>query len=191
LSASDDRRRIERALHDGVQQDLVAVSVRLQLVRLLAGHDLPAAVALLDEIGTDVLGALERVQTLANEIYPSVLDARGLPDAIRGAASAARIAATVEADGLGRYPAEVEAAVYFCCQAVLAALAPETRVTIRIRKEEQALRVEVAGDTAGVEAETLLRERIEALGAVLSVEAAPGGGPLIAATVPTPRRGRG
>ena len=184
MSASDDRRRFERALHDGVQQDLIALSVRLQLARQLAGADLPAALALLDEIGSDVRAALERVQTLANEIYPSVLDARGLPAALRGAASAARSAAMVEAEGLGRYPAEVEAGVYFCCRAVLDALASDARVTIRIREEEHALRIEVAGNTDGLDLQALLRERIEALGGALSVDSAPGGGTLVAATVP-------
>jgi signal transduction histidine kinase len=184
LSASDDRRSIERALHDGVQQDLVAVSVRLQLVRHLAGHDLPSAVALLDEIGADVRGALERVQSLANEIYPSVLDARGLPDAIRGAASAAHVSATVEAEGLARYPAEIEARVYFSCRAVLQALAADARVTIRIGQQEHALRAEIAGDIDGFDAETLLQGAIETLGGVLSVDSAPDRGTLIAVTVP-------
>jgi signal transduction histidine kinase len=186
LSASEDRRRIEKALHDGVQQDLVAVSVRLQLVRLLAGSDLPAAVALLDEIGSDVRGALERVQSLANEIYPSVLDARGLPDAIRGAASAAQISATVETEGHRRYPPETEAGVYFCCRAVLQALAAGARVTFRIGEEERALLVEIAGDLAGLDAEALLRSRIEALGGVLAVDSAPNQGTVIALTMPLP-----
>ena len=184
MSASDDRRRIERALHDGVQQDLVAVSVRLQLVRLLAAADLPAALALLDEIGTDVRGALERVQSLANEIYPSVLDARGLPDAIRGAASAAHVSATVETEGLGRYPADVEAGVYFCCRALLQALGADAHVTFRITDDERALRVEIAGDLAGLDAQALLRERLETLGGVVTVDPAPDGDTLVALNAP-------
>jgi signal transduction histidine kinase len=180
LGAFADRRRIERALHDGVQQDLIAVSVRLQLARKLAGAEVPATVALLDELANDVRAALERVQTLANEIYPSILDARGLPDALRGAVSAARVLATVEAEGLGRYPAEVEAAVYFCCRTVLEALPSGARVTIRIREEEHALRIEVAGDTDGLD----LQAPIEALCGSLSVDSAPGRGLLVAATVP-------
>jgi signal transduction histidine kinase len=146
VGAFDDRRRFERALHDSVQQDLIAVSVRLQLARQIAGRDLPAALALLDEIGADVRDALGRVQALANEIYPSVLDARGLADALRGAASAARVAATVEAAGIGRYPADVEAAVYFSCRAALEALAPDSRVTIRLSEADHALQLDVSGD---------------------------------------------
>jgi signal transduction histidine kinase len=143
VSAYEDRRTIERALHDGVQQDLIAVSVRLQLARQLAGRDLPAALGLLEEIGVDVRDALGRVQALANQVYPSVLDARGLTDALRGAAVAAQVAATVDAAGLGRYPPDVEAAVYFSCRAALEALAPDARVTIRIREEEHTIRLEV------------------------------------------------
>jgi signal transduction histidine kinase len=125
---------------------LIALSVRLQLARQLAGQDLAAALTLLDEIGADVRTALGRVQALANQIYPSVLDARGLPDALRGVASAAQITATVEAAGIGRYPPDVEAAVYFSCRAALEALAPDTRVTIRIREAEDAIRLEVVSD---------------------------------------------
>ena len=136
-----ERRRIERALHDGVQQDLIAVSVRLQLARQLADTDLPSAVALLDEIGRDVRDALQRVQALASEIYPPLLDARGLPDALRGAASAAHVTATVEADGVGRFPAEVEAAVFFCCRAALDAAADGARLAIVLRDEERTLRL--------------------------------------------------
>jgi signal transduction histidine kinase len=147
VSAYQDRRTIERALHDGVQQDLIAVSVRLQLARQLAGRDLPAALALLEELGVDVRDALGRVQGLANQIYPSVLDARGLPDALRGLASGAHVAATVEAAGIGRYPPDVEAAVYFSCRAALEGLAPDARVTIRICEEEHAIRLEVVSNT--------------------------------------------
>ena len=109
-----------------MQQDLIAVSVRLQLARRLAASDLPAALALLDEIEDDVRGALDRVRALANEIYPSVLEARGLPDALRGAASAAQVAATSSA-GVGRYPAEVEAGGLL--------LLPGRRSGCRLRRE--------------------------------------------------------
>jgi signal transduction histidine kinase len=152
VSAYEDRRAIERALHDGVQQDLIAVAVRLQLARQLAGRDLPATLALLDEIGVDVRDALGRVQALANQVYPSVLDARGLPDALRGAASAAGVAATVEAAGVGRYAPDVEAAVYFACRAALEVLAPDTGVTIRLSEEENAVRLEVVTDTGDLHA---------------------------------------
>ncbi|MFL5962673.1 MAG: sensor histidine kinase [Gaiellaceae bacterium] len=190
--ADGDRRSIERALHDGVQQDLIALSIRVQLARQFAGTDLPAAISLLDEVRLDVRDALNRVQALANEIYPSVLEARGLPDALRGAATAARVAATVEAAGVGRHSTEVEVALYFLCRAALAAVAAhagtDARVTIRIREEEHALQLEVAGDTAAHGAAADLpgftRDRIAALGGTVTVDAAAGHATRFAATVP-------
>jgi len=112
-----------------------------------------------------------------------VLGARGLPDALRGPAVAAGLAATVEAAGVGRYPAEVEAAVYFFCRATLRAVAEhapaDTRVAIKIAEDEDALRLvvdcEVVGGLDG--AADLLssaRDRIEALGGVLWYESAAG-----------------
>jgi signal transduction histidine kinase len=190
--ADGERRSIERALHDGVQQDLIAVSVRLQLVRQLSDADLPAALALLDEIGRDVRDALDRVRALANAIYPSLLEARGITDALRAAASAVHVTARVDAAGVGRYPAPVEQAVFFCCRAAIEAVAThagaDARVTIRIREEDHELRIEIAGDTQALDAAAdwfgSTRDRIDALGGVLSVDAAPGQPTRVAATVP-------
>jgi signal transduction histidine kinase len=189
-AADNERRRIERALHDGVQQDLIAVSVRLQLARRLAGTDHPEVIALLDEVGRDVRDALERVRALADEIYPSLLEGRGIAEALSGAASATGVSVAVEAGELGRYPEAVEAAVYFCCRAVLEAVAAsgtDTRVTARIREEERALSLAVEfGSTAGEAAlETLApaRERVEVLGGAVSLTPA-GNRMRLLATVP-------
>ena len=177
--ADGERRRIERALHDGVQQDLIAVSVRLQLGRRLAGTDLPAAIALLDEIGRDVRDALVRVQALADEIYPSLLEGRGLVASLCGSASPTGVSVTVDAAELGRYPEETEAAVYFCCRAVLEAVAAngvDARVTIRIREDQRALVLALESDSAGLDdmADRLAsaRERIEVLGGRVLLEPA-------------------
>lgn len=89
-AAIADRRRFERALHDGVQQDLIALAVELQL--LAERVEDPAV----EELRRGVHGALERVRALANELYPSVLDAQGLPEVSR------------------RYPTELEAAIALC-----------------------------------------------------------------------------
>jgi signal transduction histidine kinase len=180
VAASDgERRRIERALHDGVQQDLIAVSVRLQLARRLAGTDLPAAVALLDEVTRDVRDALDRVRAVADEVYPSLLDGRGLVDALSGAATATGVSLTIEAAELGRYPAEAEAAVYFCCRAVLESVAASgagVGVTARIRAEEHGLLLSVESGSAGLDdlphRLALARERIEVLGGLVSLEQA-------------------
>ena len=99
-AAIDDRRRFERALHDGVQQDLIALSVGLQLLRERIA-DLPEAREAVEELRAATHDALERVRSLAGEIYPSVLDARGLPGTSR------------------RYAREVEAAVALCSPAAI------------------------------------------------------------------------
>jgi signal transduction histidine kinase len=185
-AAGAERRRIERALHDGVQQDLIAVSVRLQLARQLAPLDLPAALELLDELRGDVRDALERVRTLAGEIYPSLLDARGLGDALREAARRLGTTARVETTAIRRYPAEIEIAAYTCCRYALEQIAAqagaEGAATIRLQEQDEALRLEVAGGGNVFEADdgfVSVRDLIEAARGDLSI-----GPTCIAATIP-------
>jgi signal transduction histidine kinase len=135
----EERRAVERALHDGVQQDLIALCVRLQLLRQLVEADPAAALVELAELHREAHAALDRVRTLANDVYPSVLDARGLPEALRAAG------ATVDGEAGGRYPREVEAAAYFFCRDALAGAAD---LTVSLREEDGALRVDAAGATA-------------------------------------------
>ena len=114
-AADAESRRIERDLHDGVQQHLVALAVNLQLARQLADTDPDEAKKLLERIGHDVREALEGVRELAQSVYPPLLLDRGLAEALAAAASAAGIPTRVDATGLDRYPPQVEATVYFCC----------------------------------------------------------------------------
>ena len=187
-AADEERRTLERALHDGVQQDLIALSVRLQLARRLAATDRQAAFELLDEVAGDVREALERVRALAEAVYPSLLDARGLGEALRQAS--AGVNATVEAAGLGRHPAEVELAAYFVCHAALAGAAAGAgaQVTIRIEEREQALRLAIECDAADLVAAAdgldLARDRIRALEGDLSVVSAAGRRARLVATIP-------
>jgi signal transduction histidine kinase len=104
-----ERRAIERTLHDGVQQHLVALAVNLQLARELCDSDPGAVKAFLDELGHDVHDALDDARRLAQAIYPPVLADHGVTEALRAAG------VRVEASGIGRYPPDVEAAVYFAC----------------------------------------------------------------------------
>jgi signal transduction histidine kinase len=162
-----ERRRIERALHDGVQQDLIALSVELQVVRDLVATDPAAALAFLDRIQQDVRAALGRVQTLAGEIYPAILDARGLPDSLRQAARASGVRASVEVAELGRYPAEIETAVFFLWRAVLDASGPGAEVRIRVREEDEGLQVTI--DAGGAVDLLSAEDVVAAAGGVLSV----------------------
>lgn len=161
-------RRIERALHDGVQQDLTALSVELQLMRGLVSADPDAALASLDRIQQEVRATLGRLQALGSEIYPALLDARGLMDALRQAARAPGTAASVDAVELGRYPAELEAAVFFLWRTVLDEAAPSAEARIRVREENEALQVAI--DTAGEIDVSGAGDYVAAAGGILAVE---------------------
>lgn len=152
-----ERRRIEGALHDGVQQDLAATVVTLELARELLDSDPAAARSLLDELATEVEGALDRVRALAASVYPSILPARGLADALR--------ALDIETADLERYALDIEEAVYFSCSAL------RSRATrARVWSDGAALRLELLGFAAGTGDElSHARERIAAVGGQLEV----------------------
>ena len=154
-----ERRRIEEALHDGVQQDLAATVVAVELARELLDSDPAAARSVLDELATQVEGALDRVRALAGTVYPSILPARGLTDALRSL--------DIETADLERYPLEIEEAVYFSCRAL------RSRATrARVWGDGTALRLELLGVTA-VKSDELshARERIAAVGGQLDLSA--------------------
>ena len=182
-----EQRRVERALHDGVQQDLTAVSVRLQRRRLLPG-DAADATELLDEIIQEVRDAADEIRRLAAEIHPSLLELWGLGPALRDATAASGGRATLETARLGRYPPEIELAAYLLCLAALEEAADtDTSTAIHIEEHEQSLRLAIDGPRSALPGESerlaLARDRIEALGGMFSVAQRPGGARL-AATLP-------
>jgi len=195
-AADAERRRIERDLHDGAQQHLVALAVSVQLARQVADTDPAALKTLLEEIGRDVTDALEAVRDLACGIYPPLLTDRGLGEALAAAASAARIPTRVEAPALERYPAEVEATAYFFCVEALhdaaAAAGPGGRAIVRVWPAEDELRLEVEHDSAGASrgptppesALTSTSDRLCALGGWLTITTKPGGGTVVGGTIP-------
>ena len=154
-----ERRRIEEALHDGVQQDLAATVVAVDLARELLDSDPAAARGVLEELAAQVEAALERVRALAGTVYPSILPARGLTDALRSL--------DVETANLEGYPLEVEEAVYFSCRA-LRSRAKRARVW----SEGATLRLELFGVTAANDDElSHARARIAAVGGQLDLSA--------------------
>jgi signal transduction histidine kinase len=152
-AADAERRRIERDLHDGAQQDLVALAVNLQLVRQLADADLIAATSLLDELQRDVQETLDGLRSLAHGVYPSLLPLRGLPDALR--------TVPVETTGLERYPLEVEETVYFCCLELLRHAGASG--TGRVWQEAGSVCFAVTGDVDD-ENLSVVRDRVAARG---------------------------
>jgi signal transduction histidine kinase len=175
LAADADRRRIERDVHDGVQQHLVALAVNLQLAGRLADDDPAAAKTLLDEMGRDVQQALDETAQLAQRIYPPLLEAGGLAAALRLAAVSAGIRASVDVAAGASYPPEVALTVYFCWVDTLEHAGAGARVTVDVRDEEGALAFEVVEEggrsDAGLER---LRDRVEALGGRLTIRSEPG-----------------
>jgi signal transduction histidine kinase len=115
VSAQDvERRRLERNLHDGAQQHLVALKVKLGLAEMLLGRDPEKAATTLDQLKGDADEALETLRDLARGIYPPLLADKGLAVALKSQARKATVPVTVEADGVPRYAQDVEATVYFC-----------------------------------------------------------------------------
>ena len=155
FAASDaERRRIEADLHDGVQQDLVAISVALQLARQLTDADPSAADALLAETGLQVQEALDRVRALSQAIYPPSLPSHGLADALRWIADG-----RVDTSGLGRYPLELEEAVYFSCVELL-----RQGATLQLREDDGVLHIRLVAGAPDESALTRVRDRMAAFG---------------------------
>jgi signal transduction histidine kinase len=168
LAADADRRRIERALHEGVQQDLVALAVKLQLAGGLIESDPAGAKQLVDELARDVQRSLDETAQLAQWIYPPLLESGGLGAALRAAAVSLGVRASIEvAEGDG-YPPEVVRALYFCGVAALERVGAGGRATLAVRAEAGAPALDVAADPP-VELEDL-RDRVEALGGRLTIK---------------------
>ncbi len=172
--ADAERRRLERSLHDDVQQHLVALAVNLQLARQLVDSDPPASLAVLDDVSAGVREALESVRALAQTIYPTLLLDRGLADALHAAVSDRGGGVSLEVDARERYPAEVEAAAYFACVESLGAAS-----SIRVWATDGLLQLEINGDGAIPAVSGTVAGRLDALGTELVI--APG---RIAARIP-------
>jgi signal transduction histidine kinase len=197
VAASDAARRsIERNLHDGAQQHLVALAVKVRLARQFADRDPERSKTILDELGGDVDDAIQVLRELAHGIYPPLLADKGLREALASAARRAAIPTTVDADGIGRYPPEKEAAVYFCCMEALQNAGkhagPGASATITVREAAGGLVFDVRDDGAGFDVAgerlgagfTNMNDRLGAVGGTLRVESTPGVGTRVAGAVP-------
>jgi signal transduction histidine kinase len=199
-AADQSRRQIERNLHDGAQQHLVALAVKLGLARQLLDAD-PATVAtLLEELRGDAQATLTELRELAHGIYPPLLMDRGLPEALRAAANRAVLANDVAAD-VGRYDSEVEAAVYFCCLEAMQNAGKHAgegaRITVTVEESDNELCFEVADTGAGFDSAGAQRtghgfvnmaDRLGAIGGSVHVDSAPGRGTRIRGVIPQPAR---
>jgi signal transduction histidine kinase len=196
VSAQDDeRRRLERNLHDGAQQQLVALSVKLRLAEQLADRDPSSVTRLLADLQTEAGDALENLRDLARGIYPPLLADRGLVAALESQARKSVVPVRIEAEGIGRYPQEAEAAVYFSCLEALqnvAKYASASGATVSLSDGDGRLRFEVADDGVGFESTEAshgsglqgIADRLAALDGELEIRSTPGSGTTVAGTLP-------
>jgi signal transduction histidine kinase len=196
-AADAERRRIERDLHDGAQQHLTSLSVRLLMAAKLASHD-PELAGLLEQLGAEVKDTAQEVRGLAHGIYPPLLRANGLADALFAAATHATLPTRVQAAPAGRYPADIEAAVYFCCleamQNACKHAGEGATIRLRLREEPGTLAFEVTDDGSGFDAATRglgagllnMADRLAAFGGRLRIDSAPRQGTRVTGTVPLP-----
>ncbi|MGH7685932.1 MAG: histidine kinase [Candidatus Dormibacteria bacterium] len=197
VSAQDaERRKLERNLHDGAQQHLVALKVKLGLAEMLTARDPDKAKQTLQELKSDTDEALETLRDLARGIYPPLLAEKGLAVALESQARKATVPVQVAAVGIGRYAQDVEATAYFC---VLEALqnvqkyAQASHVLVRLSGADGALRFEVEDDGRGFDVEhvqrgaglTNMEDRLDALDGRLTIESSPGRGCHLVGTAPT------
>jgi signal transduction histidine kinase len=191
----EERRRLERNLHDGAQQNLVALKVKLGLAEAFAGKDPARAKDLVGQLKADADEALERLRDLARGIYPPLLADKGLAAAVEAVARKATVPVAIDPDGVGRYPQDIEAAIYFCVLEALQNIqkyAGAKNATVRLREENAGLRFEVEDDGKGFDPAAQkkgsgtqnMEDRIDALGGTVSIASSIGSGTRVLGSVP-------
>ena len=196
VAAQDaERRRLERNIHDGAQQQLVALQVKQRLADGMIERDPTKARELVRQLQADTAEALDALRDLARGIYPPLLADKGLGSALESQARKSPVPVTVESDSLGRYSQEVEAAVYFCALEAmnnLAKYAGASSAMVSLSQVDGTLTFAVSDDGVGfVPAEASggtglqgMADRLDAIGGRLEVRSAPGEGTTVVGRVP-------
>ncbi len=190
-----ERRKLERDIHDGAQQQLIALQVKQRLAEQLAQSDPATAKELLRQLQTETSQALEELRDLARGIYPPLLADEGLPAALGAQARKAGMRVEVKWNEVGRFPQEVEATVYFCCLEALqnaAKYAEASAIRITLGTTDGELTFEVADDGQGFDPATGARgtglqnmtDRLDAIGGSLQITSAPGDGTRVLGRIP-------
>jgi signal transduction histidine kinase len=193
-AADDERRKLERDLHDSAQQRLISIKLHLEIAAEAGDLSEQGRRELL-EIRQAVDAALAEVREVAHGLYPPLLSASGLPTALRRFHEHATLKPEVTAEGVGRYPPEIESAVYYCC---LEAIQNATkhggrgvRVSVALAEEDGQLAFRVVddgpgfvlGDVRGLGLQNM-EDRLGALGGQVTITTAPGGGTTVSGSVP-------
>jgi signal transduction histidine kinase len=193
-AADIERARIEHDLHDGAQQRLIALRIKLSIAETLVDSDPVAGIAKIRALGPEVDEALEELRALAGGVYPPILTDRGLEAALRSLARRMPLGMNVTAVGVTRHPIQIESAVYFVCvealQNAMKHAATATGVWLRLTERSGTIRFEVRDDGAGFTPNGSpqrgfrnMRDRIEAIGGQLTIEATPGHGTRVVGSV--------
>jgi signal transduction histidine kinase len=188
-------RRLERNIHDGAQQQLVALAMKLNLLQALTHKDLQKADEMLSQLKVEAADALENLRDLARGIYPPLLADRGLVAALQSQARKSPVPVGVVADGIGRFSQDTEAAVYFCTLEALqnvAKYANAGSATVRLAESAGSLTFTVRDDGVGFDPGARgygtgmqgMADRLAALGGELHVTSAPGDGTVVEGRVP-------
>ncbi len=194
-SGDAERRRVERNLHDGAQQHLVALAVNLRLARDVIVDDQDAGLEMLEQLAGEVQETIQELRELAHGIYPPLLVDSGLVEALRAAANRSPLSVEIRAEGIGRYGAETEAAVYFCCLEALqnaAKHAPDSQVEVRLWEESGGLLFSVIDTGPGFDPEkarrghgyTNMADRLGAIGGTVRWDSEIGQGSQVRGSVP-------
>jgi signal transduction histidine kinase len=192
-----ERRRIERNLHDGAQQQLIALAIQLGLLAELA-DDPDLVRQAIPDLKAQLSTALDDLRALARGIYPPLLAEQGLVMALRAQAARSPVPVVLEADQVGRYPQDTESTVYFCALEALQNMAKHaraTQATIRLSGSGDTLEFSVSDDGSGFPAGTShgsglqgMSDRLAAHGGTLTVRSRPGQGTTITGRLPTSER---
>jgi len=198
VAAQDgERRRIERNLHDGAQQNLVALRVRVGLIEKFADKEPAKVKPLLAELKADIDEAVTALRELAHGIYPPLLAELGLTAALEAQARKAALPVAVRTSGVERYPVEVEGAVYFCCLEALQNVqkyAAARNAVVTITGSDSEITFSVSDDGVGFDTANPrhgsgldnMADRVAAIGGQLQVSSSPGCGTTIMGSLPAP-----
>ncbi|MEP6758188.1 MAG: histidine kinase [Actinomycetota bacterium] len=188
VAAQDEgRRRIERNLHDGAQQQIVALTIKLRVLRELVDRDAQRAMSMVSDLQADANDALEQLRDLARGIYPPLLADQGLGPALQAQARKASVPTVVRSEGVGRYMQDTEAAVYFCVLEALTNVAKYSdaaMTTVTLSQTNGELRFEVTDDGSGFDLAATsygtglqgMADRLDAISGTLRVSSKPGEG---------------
>jgi signal transduction histidine kinase len=194
-AGDSQRRRLERNLHDGVQQRLAAISIELGTVGDLLPEDSPLRGRIL-RAGRDVEDTLDEVREVSHGLYPPVLSDWGIVAALERTRVPSGVPLEVRATGVGRYPADLESAVYYCCVEAIQNATKHggfgVRISIALHEDADELSFEVRDDGPGFDASTApggmglqnMRDRLGALDGRLTIASSGSTGTIVSGAIP-------